>query len=58
MSLTADGGGYDGVTAEVAVTVADDDARGLVAAPESVTVVEDGSRIFTVRLDTEPTAPM
>ena len=53
---TASGGGYDSETANVAVTVTDDDAPALVVDPASLTVAEGGSRSYTVRLATEPSA--
>ena len=53
---TASGGGYDGVTGTVAVTVPDDDQAGLVVAPTSVAVSEAGGQAtYTVRLGGAPT---
>ena len=49
--------GYDGLTAEVSVAVTDNDEPALVA-PESVTVVEEGSAVFEVSLATEPSGPV
>ena len=54
VTVTALGGDYTGVTAEVDVTVNDDDTEALVAAPGSLTVSEDGSGSFTVKLATRP----
>ena len=56
VTLTATGGGYGGVTAEVDVSVTDDDTAGLVAAPGSLTISEDGSGSFSVKLATQPSA--
>ena len=56
VTLTATGGGYGGVTAEVDVSVTDDDTAGLVAAPGSLTISENGSGSFTVKLATQPSA--
>ena len=53
--LIASGGDYTGETATVAVTVTDNDTPALVVDPESLTVAEDGSAAFTVRLATRPT---
>ncbi|MBF2755164.1 MAG: hypothetical protein ISN29_07900, partial [Gammaproteobacteria bacterium AqS3] len=52
--LTASGGGYAGVTGEVAVTVTDNDTPGLSLSPTSLTVAEGGSDAFDVRLTTRP----
>ena len=51
---TASGGDYGGVTANVVVTVEDDDTVGLVIDPAAVTVPEGGSRTYAVKLATEP----
>ena len=56
VTLTASGGDYAGATAEVDVTVDDDDTAGLVVDPESVTVDENGSGSFEVALATQPSA--
>ena len=56
VNLTASGGGYGAVAASVAVGVTDNDEAGLVVSPETLTVVEEGSGSFTVRLATLPTA--
>ena len=57
ITVTASGGDsdYQGVTATVSVTVSDDDTANLVAAPGSLTIDEDGSGTFTVRLAAQPT---
>ncbi|MYJ09665.1 MAG: hypothetical protein F4086_05070 [Gemmatimonadetes bacterium] len=56
ISHTVSGGGYDALpTADVPVTVTDDDMAGITIAPDSVTVAEDGGEAtYTVVLDTEP----
>ncbi len=56
VSLSASGGGYDGVSASVAVTVRDDDAPGVVATPPGLGVEEGESDTFTVKLATAPSA--
>ncbi len=55
VSLSASGGGYDGLTASVDVTVKDDDAPALVATPPGLNVGEGDTATFTVRLATQPT---
>ena len=56
ISHTVSGGGYDALpTADVPVTVTDDDMAGITIDPDSVTVAEDGGEAtYTVVLDTEP----
>ena len=56
LTHTAAGGGYDSVTANVAVTVTDNDTAGLVLDPTNLTVAEGGSNTYTVKLATQPTA--
>ena len=56
VTLTAYGGDYGGETAEVAVSVSDDDTAGLVVDPDSLTISENGSGTFEVRLATRPSA--
>ncbi len=58
VSLSASGGGYDGVSASVDVAVKDDDGPGLVVVPPVLEVREGGSEAFTVKLATQPTAPV
>ena len=58
VALSASGGGYDGVSASVDVAVKDDDGPGLVVVPPVLEVREGGSEAFTVRLATQPTAPV
>ena len=53
LAHTAVGGEYDGVTAELAVTVADDDAV-IVFVPTSVMVAEGGAATYTVALVAPP----
>ncbi len=55
LAHTASGGDYGSVTADVVVTVDDDETVGLVVAPAAVTVAEGGSQTYTVKLSTEPT---
>ena len=53
------GGDYEGLLADLEVTTADDDATGkLLFSPGSVTVAEGRSDSYTVRLSSEPTAPV
>ena len=56
VGLSATGGDYAGETASVAVSVTDDDDPDLVVDPTTLTVAEDGSGTFTVRLATQPSA--
>ena len=56
VTVTASGGDYGGETAEVEVSVSDGDTAGLVVDPDSLTVSEDGSGTFEVRLATRPSA--
>ena len=56
VTLSASGGGYGGVTAAVSVSVDDDDTVNLVVDPGSLTVDENGSGSFDVRLATQPPA--
>ena len=54
---TASGGDYAGETAEVAVTVTDDDTPGtVVLSPTALSVAEGGDAEYTVRLSSQPTA--
>ena len=56
IKVTASGGGYDGVTHPLWVSVTDNDVAGprLEVDPTSVSVDEDSTAEFTVRLSTEP----
>ncbi|MBF2755288.1 MAG: hypothetical protein ISN29_08540, partial [Gammaproteobacteria bacterium AqS3] len=56
VSLSAAGGGYDGVTASVAVAVTDDESLGLVLSAGALTVTEGSSGSFDVSLKTQPSA--
>ncbi len=57
INLSGRGGGYDGITSSVTVSVTDDDEPGVIVNPESLTVKEGGKAgTFTVRLKTQPTA--
>ncbi len=51
----ASGGGYDDVEADLAVTVTDNDAPGLVLSPTSLDVDEGDDASYTVKLATAPT---
>ncbi|MBF2755781.1 MAG: hypothetical protein ISN29_11080, partial [Gammaproteobacteria bacterium AqS3] len=55
ITLSASGGGYDGLSVEVAVTVADNDQKLLDLSVQRLDVNEGGSKTFTVRLTTLPT---
>ena len=54
----AAGGEYDGVEAELSVTTDDNDPLGIVFEPLALTVPETDAAGYTVRLATEPTAPV
>ena len=56
VSLSASDGGYTGETAEVSVTVSDNDTANLVVTPTSLTVAEASEGDFTVKLATQPSA--
>ena len=60
ISHTASGGDYGTVSEEVAVTVTDDDTRGLVYSRDSITVTEASgtsqTATYTVALTSQPTA--
>ena len=60
ISHTASGGDYGSVSGEVAVTVTDDDTRGLYLSPDSAILTEaagdDHTKTYTVRLTSQPTA--
>ncbi len=53
---TASGGDYAGETAEVAVTVTDDESVGIVLSPPALGVAEGDDAEYTVRLATQPSA--
>ncbi len=48
------GGGYDGQTVVVKVTIDDNDKAGILLSRSSMTIDEEGEGTFTVRLQTEP----
>ena len=52
----ATGGGYGGVTATLSATEEDDDTISLVLSATAFDVLEGGSKSYSVRLDSEPTA--
>ncbi len=56
LTHVASGGDYGSVTKDLPVTVTDDDEAGLVLAPETLGVRENGSAPYRVRLATRPTA--
>ena len=56
LTHTAGDGGYTGVTASLAVTVADNDAVGLTLIPTSLTLDEGTTTPYTAVLNTLPTA--
>ena len=55
VTVTASGGGYTGKTATATVSVIDDETANLIASPSTVTIDEDGTGTFTVKLATQPT---
>ena len=55
LAHAASGGDYGSATADLAVTVTDNETAGLVV-PTSVAVTEGGDAEYTVRLATQPTA--
>ena len=55
--LTANGGGYAGITSQVSITITDDDAAEITA-PATVTVGEGETGTFTVVLSSEPSGPV
>ena len=56
LTHTASGGDYDSATADLPVTVNDDEAVGIVLAPTSLNPNEGASASYTVALSSEPTA--
>ncbi|MBF2760434.1 MAG: hypothetical protein ISN28_09225, partial [Ectothiorhodospiraceae bacterium AqS1] len=57
ITLRASGGGYDDIAAgSVSVAVEDDDAPGITTFPRSLTIAEEQSGFFVVRLSKEPSA--
>ena len=55
LTNTGSGGGYNGVTRDLRVTVLEEDDRGVTASETSRTVVEEGTSTYTLVLDSEPT---
>ena len=53
---TVGDGEYQGETATATVSVTDSDTAGLVVDPASLTISEDGTGSFTVKLATRPSA--
>ncbi len=58
LSHTASGGGYDGVSAEVSVSVSDNDDPSLAVSESSLTLDEGGSVSYTVALGARPSGPV
>ena len=56
LTHTASGGDYAGKTADLSVTVDDDETVGIELNPTSLTPSEGGSESYTVALSSEPTA--
>ena len=56
LTHTASGGDYAGETAELTVTVDDDESVGLVLSESSLTPSEGGDASYTVKLSTAPSA--
>ena len=54
LTNTGSGGGYNGVTRDLRVTVLEEDDRGVTASETSRTVVEEGTETYTLVLDSEP----
>ena len=57
LTLTASNGGYNGKTAEIMVTIEDDDAAGITV-PGTATVTEGSTTTVDVKLAAAPTASM
>ncbi len=57
LTLTARGGGYDGVMGNVQVTIEETGSKGIVLAPKSLDIEEGGpSKSYTVVLSSAPTS--
>ena len=56
LTHTANGGDYNAVTADVVVTITDNDTAGVTIPETALTIEEGGSGTYTVVLDSEPTA--
>ncbi len=57
LTFTANGGGYDGETRDMSVTIMDDDEAGI-EAPLEVTIEEGGTGTLPVRLLAAPSGPV
>ncbi len=57
LTLTASGGGYNGETTEITVTIEDDDTAGITV-PGTATVTEGGTTTVDVKLAAAPTVSM
>ena len=57
LTLRANGGGYAGIAYDVAVTISENDAPGIVA-PEELTMEEGSTSPFMVRLVAQPSEPV
>ena len=55
LTHTASGGDYASITADLPVTVTDDDTAGVTIEPTALSVVAGRSNEYTVKLATEPT---
>ena len=58
ITLTASGGGYDGGSHTLTVTVIDNDFAGIELIPSSLSVTEGSAETYAVRLLSEPTEPV
>ena len=58
LTHAASGGGYNGVSKDLPVTVKDDDEAGLVLSAASLEAPEGGAVSYTVKLATRPTGPV
>ena len=56
LTHTATGGDYATLTAELPVTVDDDESAGIVLSPTTLTPAEGGNAAYTVKLSSVPTA--
>ena len=54
LTHTPTGGGYDGITVDVSVTIRDNDTLGITVDPTSLEIAEGERESFTVVLDAEP----
>ena len=56
LTHTASGGDYANITKDLPVTVTDDDDAGVSVSEASLTIVEGSSGMYTIVLDSQPTA--